>query len=194
MRLGRQLPAYSPLSGAAVRRAALSGFAPGRDGQSALRAALQREYAADEVRLFGSGTQALQVALELAIRQSGDAQVALPAFTCFAVAAAAVGARARIHCYDLDPNTLGPDFASLRRVLDRGVRVAVFTPLYGYPIDWDGVTQLLAGYGAVAIEDAAQGDHAGWRGRPLGSLGPISVLSFGRGKGWTGGGGGALLV
>jgi hypothetical protein len=49
-------------------------------------------------------------------------------------------------------------------------------------------------YGAIAIEDAAQGNHATWHGRPLGSLGPISVLSFGRGKGWTGGSGGALLV
>src|SRR5207247_2360158 len=33
----------------------------------------------------------------------------------------------------------------------------------------------------------------GRRGRPLGSLGVVSVLSFGRGKGWTGGRGGALL-
>src|SRR5947199_294510 len=33
-----------------------------------------------------------------------------------------------------------------------------------------------------------------WRGSPLGSHGALSVLSFGRGKGWTGGRGGALLM
>jgi dTDP-4-amino-4,6-dideoxygalactose transaminase len=47
---------------------------------------------------------------------------------------------------------------------------------------------------ALLVEDAAQGLGAEWRGRPLGSLGDVSVLSFGRGKGWTGGAGGALLL
>jgi len=79
-------------------------------------------------------------------------------------------------------------------VLERGTRIVVITPLYGFPVDWDAVASLLARFGAIAIEDAAQGGHAAWRERPLGSLGPISVLSFGRGKGWTGGCGGALLV
>src|SRR3989449_6070319 len=51
-----------------------------------------------------------------------------------------------------------------------------------------------AAVGAAVIEDAAQGFGASWRGRPLGSLGAVSVLSFGRGKGWTGGRGGALLA
>jgi len=44
------------------------------------------------------------------------------------------------------------------------------------------------------IEDAAQGSGATWQGARLGSLGDRSVLSFGRGKGWTGGQGGALLA
>jgi hypothetical protein len=82
----------------------------------------------------------------------------------------------------------------LERILNQGVRIVVIAPLYGFPVDWDAVTTLLEGYGAIAVEDAAQGNHAAWRGRILGSLGPISVLSFGRGKGWTGGSGGALLI
>jgi dTDP-4-amino-4,6-dideoxygalactose transaminase len=46
----------------------------------------------------------------------------------------------------------------------------------------------------VAVEDAAQGHGATWRERPLGTLGRVSVLSFGRGTGGTAGQGGALLV
>jgi dTDP-4-amino-4,6-dideoxygalactose transaminase len=46
---------------------------------------------------------------------------------------------------------------------------------------------------AVLIEDAAQAHGSTWKGRPVGSFGDLSILSFGRGKGWTGGGGGALL-
>jgi dTDP-4-amino-4,6-dideoxygalactose transaminase len=47
---------------------------------------------------------------------------------------------------------------------------------------------------ALLIEDAAQGVGGSLRGRPLGSFGSVSVLSFGRGKGMPGGGGGALLA
>src|SRR5690606_32870884 len=61
------------------------------------------------------------------------------------------------------------------------------------PVDWDAIEALAIPYGATVIEDAAQGHGARWRERPLGALGRLSVLSFGRGKGWTGGAGGALL-
>ena len=192
--LRRQLPAYSPVSAASIRSAALHGLGRGMDDQVDLRAALVRDYSADQALLVGSGTQALQLALQLAMSEVGDSVVALPAFTCFDVATAAVGARARIRLYDLDPHTLAPDMGSLERILQEGTRIAVIAPLYGFPVDWDAVAGLCARYDAIAIEDAAQGNHASWRGRPLGSLGPISVLSFGRGKGWTGGSGGALLV
>lgn len=189
-----QLPAYSPLNAASIRRAIAHGLGPGIDGQADLTAALEREYVADQAVLLGSGTQALQLAIALAMRRVGDAAVALPAFTCFDVASAAVGARAKIRFYDVDPSTLGPDLDSLQRALERGTRVAVIAPLFGFPVDWDAISKLLAQYGAIAVEDAAQGAHAAWRGRLLGSLAPISILSFGRGKGWTGGDGGALLV
>jgi perosamine synthetase len=45
----------------------------------------------------------------------------------------------------------------------------------------------------VVIEDAAQAVGAELDGRPVGSFGSFGILSFGRGKGLTGGGGGALL-
>ncbi len=66
--------------------------------------------------------------------------------------------------------------------------------LYGVPVPWEPIAELAGRYGVTLIEDAAQGHGASWRGNRLGSLGEISVLSFGRGKGWTGGGGGALLL
>ena len=194
MTLRCQLPAYSPLSAASIGHAAVHAFGRGMNGQATLTASLEREYHADRAFLFGSGTEALQMALRLAMRQFANPIVALPAFTCFDVAAAAVGERARLTFYDVDPNTLSPDLCSLKRALERGARVAVITPLYGFPVDWDGVAELVAQHGALAVEDAAQGGHGDWRGRIVGSMGPLSVLSFGRGKGWTGGSGGALLV
>jgi dTDP-4-amino-4,6-dideoxygalactose transaminase len=66
-------------------------------------------------------------------------------------------------------------------------------PLYGIPVDWPDLSARADRHGAMLIEDAAQGHGTLLHGRPLGSLGTVSVLSFGRGKGWTGSGGGALL-
>ncbi|HZC77977.1 MAG TPA: DegT/DnrJ/EryC1/StrS family aminotransferase, partial [Ktedonobacterales bacterium] len=120
--------------------------------------------------------------------------VAIPAYACYDVATAAVAANARIALYDLNPATLAPDLASLTATLKEGARIVVVAPLYGMPVDWDAIERCVDGFGALAIEDAAQGHGTSWRGRPLGSLGSLSVLSFSRGKGWTAGQGGALLA
>jgi dTDP-4-amino-4,6-dideoxygalactose transaminase len=193
-RARRQPPAHSPLTLRAVWRAWRAAATATADPRQALARRLSCEYEADRTILFGSGTQALQVAVTLALRAARGSTVALPAFTCFDVAAAAVGANARVEVYDLDPATLCPDLESLDRALERGACAAVVSPLYGFPVDWDLVAAVAARRGAVLIEDAAQGFGATWRGRPVGSLGVLSVLSFGRGKGWTGGAGGALLL
>ncbi len=194
----RQLAAYSPLPFRAAWRAARLGLA-GEDSRSRVRALVRVLYEGDDVRLFGSGTEALSVALSVAATLVGEpgpgvGVVALPAYACYDVATAAVAANARIALYDVNPATLAPDLASLTTTLAAGARIVVVAPLYGMPVDWDAIEQCVGKVGAVAVEDAAQGHGARWRGRPLGSLGRVSVLSFGRGKGWTAGQGGALVV
>jgi len=70
----------------------------------------------------------------------------------------------------------------------------VVAHLYGYPADMIGVASLAAEAGIPVIEDAAQSAGGSLRGAVLGSIGDIAILSFGRGKGTTGGSGGAVLV
>jgi dTDP-4-amino-4,6-dideoxygalactose transaminase len=159
----------------------------------ALRAEVAQRYTASRVELTGSGTQALQVAIMIAQKRAGGA-VALPAFQCYDLASAAVGAGARVALYDLNPRTLAPDIDSLRRAMRADARTVVIAPLYGVPVEWESLAKEIESAGGVAIEDAAQGHGASWRGRPLGAWGGLSVLSFGRGKGWCGGSGGALLA
>src|SRR5262249_55409838 len=96
--------------------------------------------------------------------------------------------------YDLDPGTLGPELASLRRTLEQGASVVVAVHLYGTPVDLPVLETMARDANAILIEDAAQGTGGRLGGRPLGSLGRYAVLSFGRGKGMTGGRGGALLA
>lgn len=189
-----QVPVYSPLSLGALTAACRQALMPAADPARELTSLLTRVYAADGALLTDSGTHALQLAIGTALAAgTGQPLVALPAFTCYDVATAAVGADARILLYDIDPATLAPDPESLEDTFRRGARVVVVSPLYGIPVDWDLVESIAAGYGAIVIEDAAQGHGATWRGARLGSHGRLSVLSLGRGKGWTGGAGGALL-
>jgi perosamine synthetase len=189
-----QPPVHSPIPFRGVPAATAAALHIGRDPRSVLSEIVSRDLGADQAILCGSGTQALQLALLVARRWTASDAVALPAFSCYDVASAAVGSGARIHLYDMDPATLGPDLDSLRRVLDEGARTVVVAPLYGIPLDWDALVAAADGYGAELVEDAAQGHGATWMGRPLGTLGRLSVVSLGRGKGWTGGRGGALLV
>jgi dTDP-4-amino-4,6-dideoxygalactose transaminase len=75
-----------------------------------------------------------------------------------------------------------------------GAGVAVVAPLLGIPVDWAALEAAAARHGALLIEDAAQGFGSSHDDKPAGAHGRLSVLSFGRGKGWTGGLGGALLA
>jgi perosamine synthetase len=196
MAIRHQLAVYSPISIAAPLRGAAAALRIMTDPRPALVELLRQEYDASGVLLTGSGTQALQVAIEMGVKRAGggDPIVALPAFSCFDVASAAIGAGVSTALYDLDPETLSPNLGSLERVLMAGARVAVIAPLYGMPVDWGALQDLANRHDTILIEDAAQGHGAAWRGNTLGTIGDISTLSFGRGKGWTGGAGGAVLA
>jgi dTDP-4-amino-4,6-dideoxygalactose transaminase len=160
-----------------------------------MSARIARRFGARRVLLTDSGTSALTLALGGAAAVRGDrSAVALPAYGCYDLVTAARGADVEPVLYDLAPGSLSPEPASLREALGSGAGVVVAAHLYGVPVDLDDVAAAAAEAGALIVEDAAQGVGASFRGRPLGSFGSLAVLSFGRGKGRSGGGGGALLA
>ncbi len=187
-------PAYSPVPPGAIRRA-LAGAQRGDAVCAELAGALAETYHAPTVALLDSGTHALQLAIGIASGLAGAARgVAIPAYTCFDVATAAVAGGSPVMPYDVDPNTLEPDLDSLAAALRAGAGVVVVAPLFGAGVAWDEITAAATRTGAVVVEDAAQGHGSAWRGTAAGGHAALSVLSFGRGKGWTGAGGGALLL
>lgn len=194
-------PAYSPVPWAALRATARDRMSLDDDPRPAFAQFLCDRYAARHAQLFASGTQALAAAISAASRVIDGRRaagtrnaVALPAYGCFDIAAAAVAAGMPIALYDIDPETLSPDPHTLSMAVAAGAGIVVVAPLYGMPVDWAAVEHCCARHDAIVIEDAAQGCGATWQDRPVGSSGRYSVLSFGRGKGWTGGAGGALLT
>lgn len=189
-----QLPALSPISWRAIWSgvsAAISqthGFAAKKQVEAALHARM----GGAQVLLTDSGTSALTLALRCTDR-GRHRPVAVPAYGCFDLATAVVGAGERFVLYDVDPSTLSPSRESLTRALDLGADRIIVAHLYGFPVDMTMVRELAKAAGALIIDDAAQGVGASYDGLPLGVCGDIGVLSFGRGKGITAGRGGALV-
>ena len=191
--LRRVPPVHSPVTLAAIASGigALAGAA--ERTRATVTAALGERFGSRDLLLTDSGTTALTLALQAGQRRA-PGPVALPAYCCYDIATAADGADVPVLLYDLDPATLGPDPDSLRGTLEQGARTVVIAHFYGIPVDLAAVRSLTVRYDALLIEDAAQGAGGAWDGRPLGSLGSLGVLSFGRGKGVTAGRGGALLA
>lgn len=192
-----QPPAHSPLTAADLRAAFRSVLVADSSAKAAaLREIITRRLGPGQIALLGSGTSALEVALRMARDTLGDASASLvlPAYCCFDVATAAVAAGMPVRFYDQDPQTLAPDLEGVTKATEEGGRVVVVAPLFGYPFPWDDLRAVAAARGALLVEDAAQAAGASWEGRAVGSQGDLTVLSFGRGKGWTGGGGGAVIV
>lgn len=188
-------PVRSPLSLKAVARGWLGALREMPAYLDEARTLLSERYRSREVLLTDSGTTALALALKLAVAQRPHApRVALPAWACYDLATAADTAGVDVLLYDLDPATLGPDWDSLGQVLASGVAAVVVVHPYGLPIDLREVARRTSETGTILIEDAAQATGAWLGGKRLGSWGDLAVLSFGRGKGWTGGSGGALLL
>lgn len=184
-------PAFSPVSAGSLA-GGLKGLALGSPAD--LAGWLAHRFDVETALLVDSGTSALRLAIQSLATGSLRARVALPAYGCYDLATAAIGADADVTFYDLDPLTLGPDWSSFAAALAAGVDGVVLVHQYGIPVDLDRARPLAEAHGAIVIEDAAQGAGARWRHRRLGATGDLGVLSFGRGKGMTAGGGGALLA
>ena len=188
----RYPPVLSPVSARALVHGMGAAIGLRRGSHAAVAAILRHRYGATDALLTDSGTSALILALRRMLPRGGT--VAYPAYACIDLTAVAVATGVRVRLYDLDAATMSPDLDSVRATIRRGADAIVVAHLYGYPADVPGVRKLAAEQGMPVIEDAAQGAGGTLNGERLGSLGEVAILSFGRGKGTTGGKGGAVLV
>lgn len=165
-------------------------FRPPDGADEALRDLLRARRLVDDVVLVGSGTQALTLAMASLCGPGGT--VAIPGWGCFDLASAAVGAEVGVRLYDLTPETLQPDPESLAHLIDE-VDAVVVVSFFGIPVDPSIWTDRPPGSRPALIHDAAQAHGAAFGPGSVDHLADATVMSFGRGKGWTGLSGGALL-
>jgi perosamine synthetase len=156
-----------------------------------------------------NGTAALHAALVVLDIAPGD-EVILPSITFVASANSVAQAGAIPHLVDVESRTLGLDIERLRAHLraiavrkdgktintQTGRRIAAIVPVhvFGQPIDHEALDEVAREFDLPVLADATESLGSTWHGKPAGSFGLLSVLSFNGNKIVTTGGGGAIVT
>ncbi len=141
----------------------------------------------------GSGTAALQIALQALGLQNGDTVLTTP-FSFFATANAVLHAEARPEFADVNGHdfNFSPDEAQLK-ISDR-TKAMIPVHLYGHPCAMDELADISSEKGIALIEDACQAHGAEYKGKRVGSFGDAGCFSFYPSKNMTVGGDGGMIV
>jgi dTDP-4-amino-4,6-dideoxygalactose transaminase len=130
-----------------------------------------------------SGRAALLTILRALRRLRPQAEiVALPAYTCFSVAAAVVRAGLQIHLMDVNPETLDLEVSTEDSLPAKNLLCAVTANLFGYANDVRPLREMSRARNAFLVDDAAQALGAWREGKPAGMRGDAGLFSLGRGK------------
>lgn len=120
-----------------------------------------------------SGTAALHLGL-LALGVGSGHEVMVPSYTCAAVLQAIQHAGARPRLLDIDEGSMNVTGPIVRRHLTKRTKAIIVTHTFGFPAPVD---ELLA-VGIPVIEDCALALGSTHDGRPVGSMGKLSVFSM----------------
>lgn len=143
--------------------------------------------------LTHSCTGALEMAALLADLKPGD-EVIMPSYTFVSTANAFVLRGAVPVFLDIRPDTLNLDERLIEAAITSRTRAIVPVHYAGVGCEMDTIMAIAEKHGLLVIADAAQAVLSRYKGRPLGSIGHLTTLSFHETKNITSGEGGALLI
>lgn len=154
-------------------------------------AEMARYVGAERALAVSSGTAAMQIALAAAGIGPGD-EVITTTMTFCATAHVIHHAGATPVIVDVEPDTLNIDPAAVERAVTPRTRAIMPVHLYGHPAEMDPLLDLARAHDLIIIEDGAHALPATYRGRVVGSIGPLCAFSFYATKNLTTGEGGML--
>ena len=188
-------PAFPPEARTLIEQVGQSGHHSG-DGPMTARArdALAALFPASAgVLVTPSCTHALELAAGVLDIGPGD-EVILPSFTFVSTANAFALRGARLVFADIRQDTLCIDERHVAALANERTRAIVPVHYAGVACAMDELGTVAAQVGAAVVEDNAHGLFGALQGRPLGSFGVLSTLSFHETKNVSCGEGGALVV
>jgi dTDP-4-amino-4,6-dideoxygalactose transaminase len=142
---------------------------------------------------FNSGTSALHVALLLLGVGPGDEVITTP-MTFVATSWAISYAGAKPVYVDIDDATFNLDPKLIERAITPRTKALMPVHLYGHPFDVDPILAIGKKHNLPLVEDACQAHGAKYKGKTVGTLGPLSGFSFYPGKNLGACGEGGALV
>jgi dTDP-4-amino-4,6-dideoxygalactose transaminase len=179
--------------GAAVAEVVASGWvSQGPKVREFEQAFAERVGAADAVATTNC-TTALQLALHVTGVGPGD-EVIVPSLSFIATANAVWQCGATPVFADIDPRTYNLDPEAAERAITPRTKAIMPVHQVGLPADMDAFLDISRRTGVAIVEDAACAIGATYRGRPIGSLGPLACFSLHPRKVITTGEGGMIAV
>jgi dTDP-4-amino-4,6-dideoxygalactose transaminase len=163
--------------------------------EETLRNRLGERFGMRHVHLADTGRAALAIALlALSRMRPKRNEVLIPAYVSFSVPSAVVNAGFKIRLYDVNPEDLTPDYASMRKTASERTLAVIVCHQFGLPFDPAPAAALCRNCGAALIDDAAQAMGGKVKGIFAGCLGDVGMFSLSRGKPLTAVDGGILLT
>ena len=141
--------------------------------------------------LTTSCTHALEMSARLLRLEPGD-EIIVPSFTFVSTAGAFLLHSGRPVFVDVREDTLNIDFEQARDAFSPRTKAICIVHYAGVAAEPDRFAELCKERGIALIEDNAHGLFGSFRGRPLGTFGSMSTMSFHETKNITCGEGGAL--
>ena len=154
---------------------------------------LESHLGAPRVLLTHSCTAALEMAAMMNGLGPGD-EVLMPSFTFVTTASSVMRTGATPVFCEIDPHTMLIDLHDAERRLTSSTKAIIPVHYAGAAPDMDSLLSFSDEHGIAAIEDAAQGLGSDWNGRPLGTMAPLSAISFHETKNIHCGLGGCLVI
>jgi len=179
--------------GDAVSEVIASGWVSQGPRVRAFEAEFAERVGAVEAVATSNCTTALQLALHVSGVGPGD-EVIVPSMSFIATANSVWSVGGTPVFADIDPDTYNLDPESAERAITPRTKAIMPVHQLGLPADMDAFLALGERYGLQIVEDAACAIGALYKGRPIGSLGPLACFSLHPRKVITTGEGGMIAV
>lgn len=139
-----------------------------------------------------SCTAGMDLALKALNVKGGE--VILPAFNFIAAGIAVLQNNARPVFVDVDEKTCNIDPEKVKEKINKKTRAILVCHYAGLPADMDAILEIAEDYNIPVVEDAAHALGSEYKGKKIGTLGDITVFSFGPTKMITTGMGGMITT
>ena len=140
-----------------------------------------------------SGTSALDIAVFVSGVGPGD-EVIMPSFTIVSCLTQVLRSGAKPVFIDSDPHSWNVTARAFESAITPVTRLAIIPHIYGLAAEIAEIEELCKKHGIILVEDAAEGLGLSIHGRPAGSFGDMSIVSFYANKVITTGEGGMVLT